>query len=774
MPSSKFLIVFIALAVCRIDTNASAQTIQPADLTPISVVVKIDASKTLGVIDPQKLGGTNVALWDSPKSLTDPVPFGWMKNLGAKMIRMPGGSWSDMIYWNGNGVRNSAGVVDTTKVGPDGYPAVDYTGYAPAFAADAKTLKPSTKFAGNVDVEALHNFVRAIGASPYICVNAGTGRPLDAAEWVRWANLKMGYKAHYWEVGNELDGGWEDGHIDPKTGKEVTPQQYAQRFHAFAQAMKAVDPSIAVGGAATDVTPGGFAEAMLKYFGEDVDFVSIHSYRAVGGKTADESLQDVDSTVASEVGQARTYINEYQPARAGKIEIGYSEYNTTGGSPDMFSGLWTSEWLAAMARNGVSFATQWDIYQNLILGESPYNRAAEYFALKLWNQYTCPQIVPDDVSESRTVRSFATRTDNRVVVMLVNPDKDRAADVHVNLNGFSAAKSGFTTTISNGTCFWNEQKSAPDWSNEPKIAPIETGARFNATVPPMAVTYVVVPRSHSAKSDCAFANCGHDLQSKPVLRFVLPKQVFAGDLTEGWLEAVNQNGKLSYAKSLPDASITTSGDATLDRNHVRLSESIGRFVLQAQNPGEFTLSADVNGVRTTQKIDALSSVPQPVAYWDFTSPDATDKDLFQSDFALTSDASVRPNKSVARIDFPIGAAKPQSGGTLIKVNQLPDGDKLVKSNIRGVIFDLKTSPDFACDDPNASVSAVMQSPNNYWIALGNAPLAGHSDWKTETVPITNKDQIQFMPTTFNLLLVLNTSKPVKGTIYLDRVGFLVR
>ena len=44
------------------------------------------------------------------------------------------------------------------------------------------------------------------------CPNAGCGRPIDAAEWVKWANKKMGYNVRYWEIGNELGGSWEAGH----------------------------------------------------------------------------------------------------------------------------------------------------------------------------------------------------------------------------------------------------------------------------------------------------------------------------------------------------------------------------------------------------------------------------------------------------------------------------------------------------------------------------------------------------------------------------------
>jgi len=76
---------------------------------------------------------------------------------------------------------------------------------------------------------------------PLICVNYGTGTPEEAAAWVKYANvdLKLGIK--FWEIGNEMDGVWEDG-------GPVSARQYAARYLAFARAMKAVDPSIQVFG----------------------------------------------------------------------------------------------------------------------------------------------------------------------------------------------------------------------------------------------------------------------------------------------------------------------------------------------------------------------------------------------------------------------------------------------------------------------------------------------------------------------------------------------
>jgi alpha-N-arabinofuranosidase len=92
---------------------------------------------------------------------------------------------------------------------------------------------------------------RLVGCEPLICVNAGNGTAQEAAAWVEYANgpvtsrygalrARYGhpepYNVKFWEIGNELYGKWQIGHC--------TAEEYAERYAAFYQAMRAVDPTI--------------------------------------------------------------------------------------------------------------------------------------------------------------------------------------------------------------------------------------------------------------------------------------------------------------------------------------------------------------------------------------------------------------------------------------------------------------------------------------------------------------------------------------------------
>ncbi len=123
---------------------------------------------------------------------------------------------------------------------------------------------------------------RLTGAEPVLGVNAGSGTPEMAAEWVEYCNgspdTKWGgmraanghpdpFDVRYWAVGNEQWGFFERGYSGP--------DGYAERYLAFAEAMRRTDPSItlvAVG------HPGEFSRIVLERCAPHLDMLQIHFY----------------------------------------------------------------------------------------------------------------------------------------------------------------------------------------------------------------------------------------------------------------------------------------------------------------------------------------------------------------------------------------------------------------------------------------------------------------------------------------------------------------
>jgi len=88
------------------------------------------------------------------------------------------------------------------------------------------------------DFESFMEYIQQFkNSEAVIGVNAATGMPQEAAAWVKYANQIKKYNIKNWQVGNELDGEWEEA-------GPLSARQYAMRFLDFARAMKAVDSTI--------------------------------------------------------------------------------------------------------------------------------------------------------------------------------------------------------------------------------------------------------------------------------------------------------------------------------------------------------------------------------------------------------------------------------------------------------------------------------------------------------------------------------------------------
>jgi len=93
------------------------------------------------------------------------------------------------------------------------------------------------------DFETYMSYIKSISdsSSPIICVNYGTGTPQEAAAWVYYANVVKKYNIKFWQIGNEMDGEWEEG-------GPVNSLMYAEKFLKFSKAMKQVDSTIKIFG----------------------------------------------------------------------------------------------------------------------------------------------------------------------------------------------------------------------------------------------------------------------------------------------------------------------------------------------------------------------------------------------------------------------------------------------------------------------------------------------------------------------------------------------
>ncbi len=779
------------LAVLCTGSVSVAAELVPVDTRPVEASIVVDANTDLGRFNPRRIGGTNVALWNDPDHFKDPQLHKWISDMRPGYIRIPGGSWSNAHYWNGNGVRGEDGKINHDAVGADGYPAVDYSAYKPGFNVDTKTLHPSKGYHGNVDVKTLQDWVISLpGAELMPCLNAGTGRPVDAAEWVKWNNTtNKQYRSTIWEIGNELGGSWEPGNFLPD-GSGMTGEIFAQRYGAIAVAMRKVAPSIKIGACT-------FTSHILRDCGDLVDFIAIHTYPGTTSRSFRENLAELPGVISREVGTHRDHVKKHQPSRENEIELGYTEWNLAGGmnASDLFSGLWHSLALAEMARNGVDFATQWDIFTHtrgmssghgLIFTDNKDNvfvRKSAYYAMWMWNNFTGTQALKSELTEEpqgeRPLHMFTSRDDKAVYLQLINPDENRPLVLKIDLKNFDPAARGERVTLSSRHYFWNPTTHLPLWSRRPNVETIDVAQQFTVELPPFSATHLRIPSAASpALSEWAGTGETEESAGTPRLELILPDEVYAGDRTPAWLVAYAADQNAPYTSStIAPATLSAEGQKVVfDRPAARLTESISSFTFVAPEAGEITLAAQSGDVRVHRKVKVKSSEPRPVVLWDFRNPKPDDAEAFKSEFSLVADDTVRANKHVARVDLPAEGVIPSEKDktrALLIVNSLPPREKLNRANIRGVVFDLMTR-NVQTDDPDAAVVVVMQSPANWWMVLGRVPLAGQEKWASHSVALTNEKFIGPIASSYNIWFVLQSRTPVKGSVYLDRIGFMVR
>ena len=451
-----------------------------AETAPVTVTVNARAG--LATV-PETGIGVNHAVWDAQLG-TDTVAD-LLKDAGVQTMRYPGGSYADIYHWQDN-------------TAPGGYVA------------------PGTDF------DAFMGGVRRAGAQPIVIANYGTGTPQEAADWVRYANVTKDYGVEYWEIGNELYGNghygadWEaDDHADK------SPAAYANGVVAYADAMKAVDPSVRIGAVLT--TPAGWPDGVvgdgdagtwnkivLSIAGPKIDFVILHWYP--GGSTAAEALAK-PGRLDDAIYLVRRQIADYAGPDAGRLGIALTELNTGVGNNTQPGALFAADSYTKLLENGVFTVNWWDVHNGptaatTIAGQTDYGDFgllssagclsdgtcepalntpfAPYYGIQMVSTFARPgdQLIRAGTSEPLVSAHAVRRPNGDVKVLLVNKDPDTSYPVTIDYAGFTpAAEAPTVYSFTNGAT---------------SIAEEQSGTATARTLPPYSLTTLVLHPATSA------------------------------------------------------------------------------------------------------------------------------------------------------------------------------------------------------------------------------------------------------------------------------------
>ncbi|REH26428.1 fibronectin type III domain protein [Kutzneria buriramensis] len=444
----------------------------PAAADPAATVT-VNARAGLATVSDTAVG-VNHAVWDSQLG-TDSVADLYAK-AGVGMMRYPGGSYGDIYHWKDN-------------TAPGGY------------------------VAPNTDFDTFMGGAHRAGAQPIIIADYGSGTPQEAADWVRYANVTKGYGAKYWEIGNELYGNGHYGanwEADQHTDK--SPTAYANGVVAYAEAMKAVDPTIKIGAVLT--TPANWPDGLvgsgdsatwnqtvLSIAAAHIDFVILHWYPT--GSTAADELSRPDQ-VNDMIYLVRQEIGRYAGGR--DIGIALTETNTAVGMDTQPGALFAAETYASLLANGVFTVDWWDTHNgpttvSTVAGQTDYGDSgllssgtcvngtcepalntpfAPYYAVSMLGSFARPgdQFVTAG-SDRSSVNAYAVRRANGdLALLLVNKDPDNARTVAIDYVGYTPSNAVPTvSTFANGAS---------------SITTTTAGTASGQTLPPYSLTTVLL------------------------------------------------------------------------------------------------------------------------------------------------------------------------------------------------------------------------------------------------------------------------------------------
>lgn len=394
--------------------------------------------------------GIGVAVWDQYMTHSD-VPS-LIREAGFKVIRYPGGSYSDLYHWE-------------THTSTKGYPA---------------TIRPKTDF------DSFMSMAHKSRAQPLITVNYGSNQegtdgasPDEAARWVAYANRTKGWNVKYWEIGNEVYGngfyngqGWEmDLHAPDSEKKEdrlqnpkLGPTAYGTNLLAFIKAMKKVDNTIKVGAILT--TPGGWPDGVapdwnktvLGIAGKKIDFVVVHWY---GEGRTPAAILDSHSQVPSICGKLKDLIKTYCGGR--KVQIWMTEGDASGWNTRAPGALFAADHFPTWIENGATHVDWWDLHNGAVktfdgtlddqgilsnassvggMNEPPLSTPfPPYFGVQMVDRLVKPGDWFIRVhSSAPSLLTHAVAKGKGVAVMLINTDSEHPAEVDLSVAGWPVTR----------------------------------------------------------------------------------------------------------------------------------------------------------------------------------------------------------------------------------------------------------------------------------------------------------------------------------------------
>ena len=402
---------------------------------------------------------------DQPALMTN------LKALSPNIIRAPGGSLSDVYFWNGDGSGNMAAPADAPSTLLDLNGTSSVAGYWYGNNTQSWTLS----------LDNYYKVLQQTNSTGLITVNYGYARygtgpnPAQtaahlAAQWVRHDNARTAY----WEVGNECYGNWEAGYrIDPSKNQDgqpaiITGTVYGTHFKIFADSMRAAAAQVGntnfkIGIVLTTLNDqnnnagvSNWNRDVLTAAGNAADFFVVHNYYTPYNDNSTPAV--IFSTPAPGTSSMMSWVaTSAQNAGVTPKPVAMDEWNiqAVGSSQNVsnISGLDAVMTLGNVLKDQISMASRWDLANGWSNGDdqgifnnstgdaepgaAAWNPRPAFYYMWFFQHYFGDRMVGSTVSGSGDIASYGSSfSSGQAGVVLVNQG---ASDhvVNVQFNNFA-------------------------------------------------------------------------------------------------------------------------------------------------------------------------------------------------------------------------------------------------------------------------------------------------------------------------------------------------
>lgn len=410
---------------------------------------------------------------------------GWMQNdavlmqnmnkLNMGVMRIPGGSISDIFFWDRKGV----------------YENYALKSYDPPIKDVPLTITPWLGLrvqdfeSWSMGIDQYYQMMQQTGTTGIVTVNYGYARygtgpnPVAeaahlAANWVRQDNGK----SKFWEIGNEVFGSWEAGYeIDPALNKDgqpkiITGDLYGKHCLVFLdsmrQAAREIGKEIFIGAVCLEDPNSGMAnwnKDLIARIGDKADFYIVHSYFT---PYQTNSTPEVILNSPSKIAGYKNYILGELFAQGKKTApVFLTEWNIFAeGSMQQVSfidGMHASLVVGELIRNKYEMASRWDLANGwssgndhglFSYGDEPgvtkYAPRPAYYYLYYFQRYF-GEIMVDATSSNNNVTVYASKFSGGEGGIVIVNKSVVGQTLEINLKNFKPGSRYYTYTLTGGS-----------------------------------------------------------------------------------------------------------------------------------------------------------------------------------------------------------------------------------------------------------------------------------------------------------------------------------